>query len=172
MSKRLLYEFYPCSDTGSVVVSVSFIEAETYELAVYIHFAIGHLVAFWLISTYESATTVLECIVDLTKSTAESIAIAVGITATEETYLLAIEVLSLQSIEKVIPVVLQITSTPSRGTEKEGVVVSYRSCIYFTNVENSVCAECCGDVLSSSFGVTSSAAIENSNHCRKFLRGY
>lgn len=162
--KLLLHEFYPCSDASRVVVSVGFVEAKTYELTVYIHFAVGHLIAFWLVSSHESATAILECIVDLTKSTTESIAITVGITATEETYFFAIEVLLLQSIEKVIPVVLQITSTPSRGTEKEGVVVSYRSSVYFTNIENSFCAECCGDVLSSCFGVTSSAAIENSLH--------
>jgi len=106
--KLLLHEFYPCSDASRVVVSVGFVEAKTYELTVYIHFAVGHLIAFWLVSSHESATAILEGIVDLTKSTTESITITVGITATEETYLFAIEVLFLQSIEEVVPVIADL----------------------------------------------------------------
>ena len=58
---------------------------------------------------------------DLSEGFAEAIGIAISVTAAEESYLLASEVLLSELGEEVFPVVLKVTNTPRRGTEEEDI---------------------------------------------------
>ena len=100
---------------------VSFVEAETDELAILLCFGSIVAVAFRLVSTDEGAARTSETFVELSYSFAEAVGIAVRVTAAEESDLLASEVLLGELGEEVFPVVLQVTDAPRRGTEEEDI---------------------------------------------------
>ena len=155
----------PLFDTFvSEVRLVSFVDAETDELAILFRFSSIVAVAFRLVSTDEGAARTSEAFVDLSQSFAEAIGIAISVTATEESDLLASEALLSELGEEVFPVVLKITDTPRRGTEEEDIEGSCISSVCASDIiDISFCAEGLSQTLCYFGGRARSCAVENTD---------
>jgi hypothetical protein len=106
--------------------------------------------------------------VDLSQSFAEAIGIAVSVTAAEESYLLASEVLLSELGEEVFPVILKVTDTPRRGTEEEDIEGSCISSVCASDIiDISFCAEGLSQTLCYFGGRARRRAVENTDlaHC-------
>ena len=106
-----------------LVILVNIVQGQAYKLAIHNCLRVIEGVAVGADCSHEVCTALLNTIIQFTDATYEGVTIRLAIATSEEGDGLVIEIGSLQHAQTVVPVILQLTSTPGRSTENQVLVV-------------------------------------------------